>query len=135
MQSRHSSCRYSALVLLFLVAHVGQACSNRSTAAEFAPRTLTFLNTLATRDTSAVLALSADTGSMLRAQAFKNREPEALRAAIQTLRPLSGSNAMQDSARLFYTIQVRGTRETLAIGFVRRDTTWLVYWVGLPDRQ
>jgi hypothetical protein len=95
-----------------------------------------FLETVSSGDSQRIAKLVVDSVALRRVLALRSRELVVLRAAAAQLALVASPSARADTVRVFYKFPLgsHGTDE-LAIGFTRRGDQWLVYWVGLPERQ
>ena len=87
-----------------------------------------------TMDSAALRSLTVDSLVLARLGAIRASEPELLQALAFELKQDNATSA-GDSVRAIYRFAYRSGRERVAVGFVQRSGTWLVYHIGFPDRQ
>lgn len=91
----------------------------------------TFFSAASHGDSATLMTMSVDSLPVRTALTASRAEPELFRLAAESL---TADNATRraDTASIFF----RAPRsERIAVGFVKRDTTWLVNHLGFPDRQ
>lgn len=115
-----------AIVLLLVM-----ACTAGGDTDVLTDRARRFFSAASHGDSATLMAMSVDSLPVRAALTASRAEPELFRLAAESL-TVDQATRRADTASIFF----RAPRsERIAVGFVKRDTTWLVNHLGFPDRQ
>lgn len=116
----------SAVTLL-----AAMACTAGRDSDALTERARRFFSAASSGDSATLAAMCIDSLPVRTALTASRAEPSLFRLAAESV-TVDQATHRADTANVFF----RAPRsERIAVGFVRRDTTWLVNYLGFPDRQ
>jgi hypothetical protein len=107
------------------------ACTRSADRSEQMARAREFFAAANAGDSATLARMSVDAVPVQTALSANRAEPSLFRFAADSLE-VDWASERSDTANYFFSVP-RGGR--IAVGFVRRNDTWLVRHIGFPDRM
>ena len=102
---------------------------------EFTELIQSFVHAAARKDTTAINRLAVSGSALLRRlENWWAQEPDLLTATDGKLRANGAAMISPDTLYGEVTFRYRGQKEVFAAGFVRSESSWRLYYIGLPAR-